>query len=307
MNPTKGILLKLASTLVFTGMVASIKVLAATVPVGEIVFSRAFFALVPILAFVVWRGRLADAVRTAHLGAHVWRCVVGVSSMACSFAALAFLPLPEQMAIGYAAPLITVVLAALLLGETVRLYRTSAVIVGFLGILVILWPRLEVLRHGFAGSEDAVGAGLALAGAVFSAMAMVAVRRLVATENTQAIVFYLSLVSSALALLSLPFGWIWPTPLEAGLLVLSGILGGFGQILLTESYRHAETSTIAPFEYTTMIWGLALGYLLFADIPSLAVLAGAAIVIASGIFIILREHYLGIERARARRVSTPQG
>jgi drug/metabolite transporter (DMT)-like permease len=307
MNPTTGILLKLASTLVFTGMVACIKVLAATVPVGEIVFSRAFFALVPILAFVVWRGRLADAVRTAHLGGHVWRCVVGVSSMACSFAALAYLPLPEQLAIGYAAPLITVVLAALLLGETVRLYRTSAVIVGFLGILVILWPRLEVLRHGLAGSDDVLGAGLALAGAVFSAMAMVAVRRLVATENTQAIVFYLSLISSLLALLSLPLGWVWPTPLEAALLVLSGVLGGLGQILLTESYRHADTSTIAPFEYTTMIWALALGYLLFADVPSLAVLAGAAIVIASGIFIILREHYLGIERARARRVATPQG
>jgi drug/metabolite transporter (DMT)-like permease len=307
MNPTTGILLKLASTLVFTAMVACIKVLAATVPVGEIVFSRSFFALIPILVFVVWRGRLADAVRTTHLGGHVWRCVVGVSSMACSFAALAYLPLPEQMAIGYAGPLITVVLAALLLGETVRLYRTSAVIVGFLGILVILWPRLEVLRQGMAGPGDVLGAGLALAGAVFYAMATVAVRRLVATENTQAIVFYFSLVSATLALVSLPLGWTRPTPLEAALLVLSGILGGLGQILLTESYRHADTSIIAPFEYTTMIWGLALGYLLFAEVPSLAVLAGAAIVIASGIFIILREHYLGIERARARRVATPQG
>lgn len=307
MNPTKGILLKLVSTLIFTGMVACIKVLADTVPVGEIVFSRSFFALIPILMYVVWKGRLAEAVRTSHLGGHVWRCVVGVSSMACSFAALAYLPLPEQLAIGYAAPLITVVLAALLLGETVRLYRTSAVIVGFLGILVILWPRLDVLQNGLAGSGDALGAGLALAGAVFSAMAMVAVRRLVATENTQAIVFYLSLVSSTLALLSLPFGWVWPTPAEAGLLIFSRILGGLGQILLTESYRHAETSTIAPFEYTTMIWGLALGYLLFSEIPSLAVLAGASIVIASGIFIILREHYLGIERAKARRVATPQG
>jgi drug/metabolite transporter (DMT)-like permease len=288
-------------------MVACIKALSATVPVGEIVFSRSFFAIVPILVFVAWRRRLGDAVRTENFRGHVWRCIVGVSAMACSFAALGFLPLPEAMAIGYASPLIVVLLAAVLLGETVRLYRSSAVLVGFVGIVVILWPRLSVLRTGAAGSDELVGASLALAAAVFAALAMVAVRRLVATENTQAIVFYFSLISAAIALVSLPFGWVWPTPAESGLLVLSGILGGLGQIFLTESYRWADTSTVAPFDYTSMIWALALGYLVFGEIPTLAVLAGASIVIGSGIFIILREHYLGLERARARRVSTPQG
>jgi drug/metabolite transporter (DMT)-like permease len=133
------------------------------------------------------------------------------------------------------------------------------------------------------------------------------VRKLVHSEATTAIVFYFSVTGAVLALVTLPFGWVVPDAREAALLVSAGLLGGVGQILLTESYRHAETSVIAPFEYVSMLLAIVLGYLIFAEIPTVTTLVGAAIIVAAGIFIIWREHKLGLERGRARRVITPQG
>jgi drug/metabolite transporter (DMT)-like permease len=306
-GPVFGILLKVASTLVFTAMVACVKAASVTIPTGEVVFSRSFFGLVPVLTYLATKGELVAAFRTRRIGGHLLRSGVGVSSMFLWFACLALIPLPEALAIGYASPLIMVVLAALVLGETVRIYRWSAVLVGFAGILIILAPRLSFGTEALAsaGSREMWGALTALASAFTAAVAMVLIRRLITTERTPSIVVYFSLIASGFALLSLPWGWVVPNLWEASLLVFAGLLGGFGQILMTESYRHADASTIATFDYSGMIWGLLVGFFLFGETADATVLIGMAIVIAAGIFIIWRERHIGLARPKAGKLSPP--
>ncbi len=146
-----------------------------------------------------------------------------------------------------------------------------------------------------------------LMGAVFMALAQVFVRKLVGTESTAAIVFYFSITATLLSLLTIPFGWVIPTWTEAGLLIAAGLLGGVGQILLTTSYRFADTSVIAPFEYTSILLAVVIGYTVFDEVPTVTVLAGVCLVIGAGLIIIYRERQLGLERASQRKVMTPQG
>jgi drug/metabolite transporter (DMT)-like permease len=306
-NPLRGIALKILSVTIFTAMAVCIKASAPHVPPGEAVFFRSFFAIPVILGWLAWAGNLRHGLDTLYPMGHVWRGLVGTSAMGLGFAALGLLPLPEATALGYAAPLLTVIFAAMFLGEQVRVFRLSAVFVGLVGVMIVLAPRLTVVSLADTSELQAVGAVAALLGAVFAALAQVFVRKLVHTEATAAIVFYFSLTAAVLSLTTLAFGWVVPTAREVALLVGAGILGGVGQILLTESYRHAETSVIAPFEYVSMLLALVLGYVIFEELPTGAMLTGAALIVAAGLFIIWREHRLGIERAGARKVLTPQG
>lgn len=288
-RPLRGIAYKVASTFVFTAMLACIKLVADRVPTGEIVFFRSALALVPIAIFFGWRGELALTLRTSNPLAHLWRGLCGVTSMALWFLSIALIPLPEALAIGYASPLITVVLAAVMLGEVVRAYRWSAVAFGFAGILLLLAPRLGAANLAAAGSREMLGAAAALGSAFFVSLAMVQLRRLTRTETTPAIVTYFSLTAIGLSFLTIPFGWMLPSPGDLALLVATGLLGGVGQVLLTEGYRHAEASAIASFDYTGMIWGLLLAWLMFGEVPDALVAAGCLVVVASGLFIIYRE------------------
>ncbi len=307
MSPAYGIVLKIASTLLFTLMLVCIKATAGRVPEGEVVFFRSFFALIPIVAMLVWQGELAASLKTDKPVVHAGRGLVGVASMGLWFAAIQRLPLPEAMAINYAAPLFIVVLGALVLHETVRAYRWSAVTVGFAGILVILWPQLGLLGSGVLADTALLGAALALASTVLSAITGIFVRSLTHTERTGTIVFYFTVTSSLAGLATLPFGWVMPDAADAALLIASGLFGGIGQIFMTSAYRHANASTIAPFEYVSMIWGLALGYLVFSELPGPSLFIGGPIVVASGIFIIFRERQLRISRDRQRKAQLPQG
>ena len=135
---------------------------------------------------------------------------------------------------------------------------------------------------------------------------MLLVRRMVHRERPTTIVIYFCITSCVVALITIPFGWVMPTPHQAMLLVLAGLAGGVGQILMTTSYRHADMSTIAPFEYTSMLLGLTIGYLVFGDVPTMQMMIGSMIVIGAGIFIIYREHQLGLERKRAKKASSHQ-
>ena len=306
-NPLRGIALKVASVVVFMGMVTCIKITAIHVPPGEVVFFRSFFAIPVIVGWLWYTHHLHDWLKTDNLAGHIWRGIVGCAAMAFSFTALGLLPLPEVTAIGYAAPLMVTILAAMFLGETVRVYRLGAVLMGLAGVLIVLSPRLSVVSVADASKLETVGAMCALIAAVFAALAQVFVRKLVQIEKTMAIVFYFSVTCTVLSLVTIPFGWVMPTPTEAALLIGAGLLGGLGQILLTESYRHAETAVIAPFEYTSMLLALAIGYFAFAEIPTTPMLVGAALVVGAGLVIIFRERQLGLERGRARRAMTPQG
>ncbi|MBB3018302.1 drug/metabolite transporter (DMT)-like permease [Microvirga lupini] len=299
MKPLLGISLKVLSALVFTMMSATLKTMMVRYPIGEVVFFRSAFALLPLLVWLKWQGDLVNAVRTKNVIGHFKRGFIGTSGMYLGFAALSYLPLHDAIAIGYASPLIVVILAALLLNEKVRAYRWTAVAVGFVGVLIMLSPylKIETFSGGLAAGPS-LGAICAFAGAFCSAGAMIQVRRLTATEKTGAIVFYFFILASVLSLCTIVLGWHMPDALDWALFVVAGILGGIGQILLTQSYRFADTSVIAPFEYTTMIWALLFGWFVFGDLPTPTVLTGATIVAATGLFIVWREHQLGLLRTK---------
>ncbi|MEX0853864.1 MAG: DMT family transporter [Bauldia sp.] len=302
-QPILGIALKVASTLVFTVMATLVKLLSDRYPIGELTFFRSFFALIPVFAWVGWRGQFPSVFYTQRLSDHVTRSITGAAAMYCGFSALSLLPIADATAIGYAAPLMTVALAVLLLGERVRAYRWSAVIVGLAGVLVIL---SDYAFPGTGGQERSIlGALFGIGSASIGALASTQVRVLTRTDGAATIVVYFSAFVALLSLVTLPFGWALPDLADAGWLVLAGICGGLGQVLLTQSYRYGEASAIAPFDYTSMIWALIVSLLVFGTWPSAIVLAGTAIVIGAGLFVIWREHQLGIERTRSKRAQTP--
>ena len=305
MQPLTGIVLKICSVCIFVCMASLIKAASDEVPPGQAVFFRSFFALPVIFAWLAVRGELRDGWKTQNPMGHVWRGIVGTFGMGFGFTALGLLPLPEVTAIGYAAPLLVVVFAAMFLDEKVGVFRLSTVALGMVGVLIVLSPRLSVGAQ--AGSVEALGAMVTLMGAMMAALAQVLVRKLVATEDTAVIVFWFSVTSTVGGLLTLPWGWAWPSGSVFAMLVLAGLLGGMGQIFLTSSYRFAEASLIAPFEYTSMILALMAGYFIFGEVPTGAMLLGAAIVIAAGVLIIWRERQLGMQRTRQRKVTGKTG
>lgn len=306
MRPLTGIALKLVSVMLFITMSSLIKAVADHVPPGESVFFRSFFAIPVILIWLALRGNLRTGLRVRSPLGHFWRGFVGTAAMGMGFAALGLLPLPEVTALSYAAPLLVVVFAAMFLNEQVGVFRISAVGLGLIGVLIVLAPRLTALSGPVVETMQAVGAMLALTGAICAALAQIYVRKLVQTEETSAIVFYFSVTATLLSLLTLPFGWVLPTGPEFGLLVLAGLLGGVGQIFLTSSYRFADASVVAPFDYASILFALGIGYFIFDEVPTRAMLLGASLVILAGIIIILRERQLGIRRNKARAARTPE-
>lgn len=304
-SPLRGITLKVISVGFFVVMATLLKA-TGTIPAGELVFFRCFFAILPVLGWLVWRRQLRAALHTRNPVGHVVRALFGASSMGLGFFALTRLPLPEATAISYAAPLLIVVFSALLLRERVHVFRWTAVIVGLFGVLIILWPRLTLFSSGQAlGDAEAVGAIAAFGGAILTALALMQVRRLTRTERTEAIVVYFFITASILSLATIPFGWAMPTLQQAILLIGAGFAGGIGQLLMTSAYRYADMSVIAPFEYVSLLLTLIIGFLVFGDVPTTSMILGASIIVVSGIVVILREHYLGLDRAKAKEASTP--
>ena len=308
MTPRFGIFLKLASVAFFVSMQAMIKAVSDHIPPGEAVFFRSFFALPIILTWLLWQGRLSIALKTNHLRGNLMRGVFGVCGMGLSFAAVGYLPLPEVTAIFFASPILTTIFAAMFLGERVRMIRIAAVVMGLVGVIVILWPRLS----GFSDEASqhanlmAFGAMLAFIAACFVSVAKILVRRLVGKDHPSTVVLYAGLCATGAGLLTAPFGWVWPSPQEWALLLTAGVVGGIGQALLTTAYKYADASTIAPFDYTSMLFAITFGYVFFAELPTVQTLIGAVIVICAGAIILWREGRLQLERATARQV-TPSG
>ena len=302
-----GIALKVAATFAFAAMSALIKTASPRFPVGEVVLFRSLFALAVLVAWLAWRGEFPHALHTRRKLGHIGRSIAGSGGMFANFIALSLLPLADATALTFATPLIVVPLAALTLGETVRFYRWAAVALGFVGVVVMLSDHLGEGLSDSAAARSSMGAMIALAGAVSSAVAMIQTRRLTQSEPTGAIVFYFSSLTAAISAALLMVAALWPaeapgaafmagqrfvapSPGEFVLLGSIGVLGGTGQILMTHSYRFADASVIAAFDYVAMIWAAALGYALFAETPSPRILVGAAIVASAGVFVIWREH-----------------
>jgi drug/metabolite transporter (DMT)-like permease len=301
MNLLKAIGFKLISALLFAAMSALVRKLGNVAPVGQMVFFRSAFAILPVVVIYALRGELASAVYTSRPLGQLGRGLLSVFGMFTNFSALTRLPLADATAISFASPLFTVALAAVFLKERVRIYRWLAVLVGFAGVIVMLVPHFDAGRYAAAGAAAAatVGSLFALASAVCNAGTVIQTRRLTQSETTPSIVFYFSIVCAIAGALTLPFAWHTPTGSELVALIALGVLGGIAHIFLTESYRYAPASVVAPFDYSSMLWALMLGYWLFGELPSALVYVGAAIVAGAGLFVIWRERQLGLKRARA--------
>jgi drug/metabolite transporter (DMT)-like permease len=303
MNVLKAILLKLASTVLFAVMGALVRSFGETVPLGQVVFFRSFFAMLPVVVIYAWRRELRAALYTRRLAGQVGRGTLGAAGMFLNFAALARLPLADVTAILFASPLITVALAAVLLRERVRAYRWSAVVVGLLGVVVMLMPHLSVGRT--VTTAAAIGALCAAAATVTNAGAVIQTRRLTDTESNSSIVFYFSGFCALAGLVTLPFGWIVPSLGQLISLIMVGVIGGIAHLIVTESYRYAPASVVAPFDYAAMLWAFILGFVMFGELPDRYMVAGALVVIGAGLFVIWRERRLGIERAREKAAGMP--
>ncbi|MBK8007968.1 MAG: DMT family transporter [Rhizobiales bacterium] len=302
MNVFLGIALQLGATFLFTLMGALVRYLGDRIPIGELVFARSFLALIPLMLMLAWRRELSSAFKMKHPLRHFTRAITGIFAMVLLFLGLARLPLADATAISFVTPLFAVALAAIFLGEVVRFWRWSAVAVGFIGVIIMLSPHLG---QSELTSSATIGALMTLVGAFFAAAAMTQVRAMTNVETTASLVFSFQLFAAVCGLLMFPWAWIWPSPADALALFAIGIFGGVAQILLTNSYRHAPASVVAPFSYTAMIWAVVLGYFMFAELPDAIVLVGAAIVVAAGLFVIFRERALGINRQKEKEASAP--
>lgn len=298
-RPLLGIGLKVAATFAFTLMAAIGRELGDEYPVGQIVFFRSAFAFLPIAALMLMAGHGFSMLATKNPLSHLRRAFTGVCAMFTYFSALTFLPLADVTAISFASPLIVVALAAVMLGETVKLYRWSAVAIGFLGVLIMVSPHLG---DGDAMPDATIGIALSVVNAFLVAFTMIFIRMMSTTESALSIAFYFQLAATCVSALTLPFAWVWPDAGDAALLVLVGILGGFGQLFMTNGYRFAQASTLASFDYVAMVWAILFGWLFFQELPAVAVYVGAAIVIASGLLIAWRERQLGLAHAKEQAV-----
>jgi drug/metabolite transporter (DMT)-like permease len=309
MNLFKAIGLKLLSALLFAALSALVRKLSDVTPVGQLVFFRSACAIPPVLIIYALRGELMVAVRTTRVFGQLGRGALSIGGMYTNFSALQRLPLADATAISFASPLITVALAAIILKEKVRIYRWTAVLVGFGGVVVMLIPHLDLSLYATVGamSVATVGSLFALFAAFCNAGTVIQTRRLTQSEATSSIVFYFSLMTALAGLVSLPFAWHTPNGTEWLLLIGTGLFGGIGHIFLTESYRYAPASVIAPFDYSSMLWALLLGYWMFGELPTVLVYVGACIVAGAGLFVIWRERQLGVERvAEAEGPRTPE-
>jgi len=276
----RGIACLVLAIALFSAMDVMVKLLAADYPTLQLVFFRSVFALVP-LSFAVARAGGLRMLRTRRPFAHILRSAAGLGAMVAFFASYASLPLAEAYAIAFAAPLMLTAMAGPLLGEWIGWRRWCAVIVGFVGVLVILRPGMGVL---------APAALLCLAGTVLYALAMVMIRKLGSTETTVAIVFYFTLTCAVVGGLGMLPDWVTPrSPTDLALMIGTGLVGGLAQLLMTSAFRSAPAATLAPFEYTALVWGIGFGWLVFGDWPDSVVFLGAAIVVGSGLYIVHRE------------------
>ena len=274
-----GIAFVLAGVVAMTVMDAAAKWLGAGYSIILVVFFRNFFAVPPIAA-LVWRGGGLASLRTQRWGGHALRAAFSLGAMFCFFAGLRYLPLAEAISLAFAAPLFVTALSVPILKERVGAHRWAAVIVGFLGVLVITRPGAEVVR---------VEALLILAAALSYAFFILVTRHLARTETTSALIFHSNTMAMAVGGLLLPFGWQTPTGQDLLIFIVMGLVGGVGSYFLALAYQRAPVAVLAPFDYVTLPVGAVLGWLIWHELPDAGVWLGAAILVACGLYIMRRE------------------
>jgi drug/metabolite transporter (DMT)-like permease len=274
-----GILYMVAATILFAGNSAISKWLVDVYPVGEVVFSRSLVSLIVCSIFILPQTGLA-VFHTQRLGDHIKRGISQSASQTCIVIAFMFMPLAGAVAITFSAPLFATLLSALFLREPVGLARGAALTAGFLGVVLVTNPGTDTLQ---------IGALFALANAVLYATVTVAVRGMTATESTQTLTMYQMVLLTAFLALLLPFGFVVPTWQGGGLMVFAGLINAVGQYWWTRALHLAPASAVTPFYYLSLVWAVIIGFLVWGDVPTVGLIIGSSIVIASGLFLLWRE------------------
>jgi drug/metabolite transporter (DMT)-like permease len=275
----RGIAYMVASTALFAAINAIVKWELATYPVGEVAFFRALFALITVIVVIVPKTGIA-VFRTRRYFGHLQRGISQFGSMICMFFAFSMMSLGSAVAISFAAPLFTTLLSIVILKEKVGLHRWSALVVGFVGVIVVTEPGAGTLK---------LGALFALTNAVLSSSVAIAIRRMSLTESTETLTVYQLIVITACTCFMLPFGFIPPTWLDAGALAVAGLGNGIAQYWWTRSLTLAPPSAVVPFNYLSLVWASLLGFAVWGDVPTEHLVLGAIIVVASGLYILWRE------------------
>lgn len=295
----RAILLVLGAAGTFSLAAACVKTLKGEVPLAEVVLWRNLFAIPALLPLMVRHGGLA-ALRTANPMGHAARILFGLLGMFGTFYGLVHLPFAVVSALGFTMPLFLTMLSVPLLGERVGWRRSMAVVVGFLGVLLIVQP-------GGGGTEGAaavtgstpqlLAAGAVLLGAVGWALAMITIRRMgEAGERSVTIVLWFAIGSSLVAALAAIPVWVWPTPQQWLLLAGVGLISAVAQVMMTNAYRTGESTLLAPFEYSAIIWTMGMGVVFWGEVPELRDFVGIAVLVGSGLYIWHREVTLGVKR-----------
>ena len=248
-------------------------------PVGQVLFFRGFCGIIPIL-FLIPRDRFLDFYKTTRPFLHFKRCLSGLIALVSIFIALRNLPLATVVSISFAAPIFTTIFSIFLLNEKVGLYRWLAVLVGFIGIIVITEPGFSSLNFYY------IYPIIFCLGLSYVA---IAIRKLSTTEPVWLISFFFSFSISILGLLSLFQGWVMPNFLDLFLLSMVGILGGLANLWLSQSYKYSEVSLVTPLKYLALVFAIIFGYFIWSEVPTFKTLMGALLVIVSSFIIFRRE------------------
>lgn len=266
-NDSFAIALRVGSGLLFAGMVACVKLAATSEsPTGQIVFFRSAFALIPLVLFLVITREFPSGLYTKKPIGHLLRCLTGCVAMFGSFATLSYLPIAEATILTYLSPVLVAILAAVFLKEDVNSTRWMGIALGVIGTLVLIVPQLT----GEVDQNYAFGIGLGVFTAIVTAFAIIQIRNLARTENAGAIAFYFALVCAIAGLMTAPFGWTQPSMPSLLALIGAGLFGGFAHIAMTLSFKYAEASKLAPFDYLSLIWAIGTGFAIFGDLPTIS-------------------------------------
>jgi drug/metabolite transporter (DMT)-like permease len=274
-----GILYMVGATIVFAASSACSKWLVATYPVGEVLFTRSVVSLIACAAFILPTTGIA-VFRTDRLRHHVLRSFSQFVSQSCLIIAFSLMPLAAAVAINFSAPLFAALVSIAMLKEKVGLARWSALLVGFIGVLIVTNPGAEAFQ---------IGALFALTNAVLYGTVTAAVRGMTATESAPTLTLYQILLITGFFAVVAPFGFIMPTFDHWGLIEFNGLANAVGQYWWTKSLHLGPASAVAPFFYLSLVWAVVIGFMIWGDVPTIGLLIGSAIVVASGLFLLWRE------------------
>ena len=276
-----GVLYGIASVACFAMMDACVKWLDQF-PVGEVLFARFFFGLIPILMLVP-RSEIKTFYKTSRPKLHAFRAVSGTFAIVALFIALREIPLADVVSLTFGGPIFVTLGSIFFLSEKVGFRRWSAVFIGFIGMLLIVKPAYQELNIYYI---------FPIIFCIFFACVALSIRSLSTTEPNYRIALYFSLLSMFVGLFTLPFGWVVPSKFELFLLIFTGIIGSYANILLTVSLRIAEASLVTPTKYLNLVFAILLGYFIWGEIPKILTLLGATLIIVSSIIIFVRESKL---------------